>query len=145
MQFADFGLARENAEGEIARLLEWEYISEREAESLDRAKINKFLESNLCDRILASPILLKEQNFLVPLKDGGDTLIQGSVDCVFGDDEGLYVVDFKTTRYNTEDEFIKAYRRQTEIYAEAIEEILGIRVKGQYIYSLHLGKSIEVK
>lgn len=145
MQFADFGLARENTEEEISRLLDWEYISEREAESLDRAKINKFLESNLCDRILASPILLKEQNFLVPLKDGGDTLIQGSVDCVFGDDEGLYVVDFKTTRYNTEDEFIKAYRRQTEIYAEAIEEILGIRVKGQYIYSLHLGKSIEVK
>ncbi len=144
MQYADFNKAKEDAESEIGRLVEWEYISEAEADSLDREKIEVFLNSELCENIIASPFLLREQNFLIPLNDGGDTLVQGSVDCVYSDEKGIYIVDFKTTRYETEEEFIQKYRRQLEIYAEAMAEILGMEIAGKYIYSLHLGKVISL-
>lgn len=146
MQYADFGKAIADLEAEITRLAEWEFISEQEAECLDKAAIMKFLESEICKEMLGAGLLLKEQKFLVPLKDGeGETVIQGCVDCVYSREDELCIVDFKTTRFDTDEEFVSAYRRQLEIYADAMEEVLGMKVGAKYIYSLHLSRTIEVQ
>ena len=146
MQYADFGRAISDPEGEIVRLTEWEFISENEANCLDRYAIAKFLGNDICKEMLGAGLLLKEQKFLVPLKDGeGETVIQGCVDCVYSRDDELCIVDFKTTRFDTDEEFVSAYRRQLEIYAYAMEEIFGIKVGAKYIYSLYLSKAIEVQ
>ena len=145
MQYASFDRAINDLESEITRLAEWEYLSEQEIEVLDRFAIEKFLGSELCKEILESPLVLKEQRFLVPLNDGGnDTVIQGAVDCVYANGDGLSIIDFKTTRFETDEQFIGAYSRQLEIYAEAMEQILDMKVTSKYIYSLHLSKTIKL-
>lgn len=143
MQYADFTAATEDIEEEIARLEEWEYLSEAEAESLDRGALKSFFRSGLCERIKNAPLVLREQDFLVPLEDS-DTLIQGSVDCVFGDGEGVYIIDFKTTRADSAEQLIELYRPQLHIYASAVAEITGLPVLGKYIYSFRLGSAVEV-
>ncbi len=145
MQYANYYNAKTSLEDEITRLVEWEYMSEKEAESLDRTAITKFLSSELCDEIISSPMLLREQRFLVPLNDGeGETVIQGAVDCVWGNESGISILDFKTTKFDTEEDFRRVYSRQLEIYAYAMNEILESEVTNKYIYSLYLGKTIEV-
>ena len=145
MQYASFDKAKKDLESEITRLAEWEYLSEQEIEVLDRAAIEKFLGSDLCKEILASSMVLKEQRFLVPLNDGeNDTVIQGAVDCVYANDDGLSIIDFKTTRFETDEQFVEAYSRQLDIYAEAMEQILDMKVTSKYIYSLHLSKTIKL-
>lgn len=143
MQYADFTAATEGIEEEIARLEEWEYLSEAEAESLDRGALKSFFRSGLCERIKNAPLVLREQNFLVPL-EGSDTLVQGSVDCIFGDGEGVYIIDFKTTRADSAEQLIELYRPQLRIYASAVAEITGLPVLGKYIYSFRLGSAVEV-
>lgn len=142
MQYADFASAERDIESEITRLTEWEYLSESETELLDRAALRSFFESELYKKISSAAFVLREQNFLVPL-EGGETLIQGSVDCAFGDDSGLTVIDFKTTAAD-EEGLKQLYQPQLDIYAAAMSELTELLVTGKYIYSFHLGKTVEL-
>lgn len=145
MQYASYSDAINNLDAEINRLEEWEYLSEEEINALDRPAILKFLQSDLCKEIMSSGMVLKEQRFLVPLNDGqGETVIQGAVDCVYSNEQGISIVDFKTTRFETDQEFLDAYSRQLDIYADAMEQILDMKVTAKYIYSLYLSKTIKL-
>lgn len=145
MQYANYSNAINNLDAELTRLEEWEYLSEQEIAVLDLAAIQKFLNSALCTEIIQSGKVFKEQRFIIPLNDGeGETVIQGAVDCVYSNGEGLSIIDFKTTRFETDKEFIDAYSKQLEIYAEAMEQIFDMKVTAKYIYSLHLSKTIKL-
>ena len=145
MQYASFESAVKDLNAEITRLAEWEYLSEQEINVLDKQAITKFLESNLCKEILDSPLVLKEQKFLVPLNDGeGETVIQGAVDCIYANADGLSIIDFKTTHFETDEQFITAYKSQLDIYANAMEQLFSMKVTSKYIYSLHLSKTIKI-
>jgi ATP-dependent helicase/nuclease subunit A len=146
MQYSDFSAASDNLENEIARLYEWEFISEAEADSLDRNAIKEFLNSELCKDMKSAAFTLKEQRVILPYTDqnGIQTVIQGAIDCVYEKDGGIVVVDFKTTKLDTAEQFVCAYKSQLDIYSSAVEEIIGMKVVKKYIYSLHLCKTIEV-
>ena len=44
-----------------------------------------------------------------------------------------------------ENELIQKYKKQLELYKKALEQALGKKVKKVYIYSVYLGKEIEIK
>ena len=145
MQYANYSDAIKDLDAEITRLEEWEYLSEQEIAVLDINAIKKFLSSEICKEIIQSGIVFKEQKFIVPLNDGeGETVIQGAVDCVYSNGQGLSIIDFKTTRFESDKEFIDAYSKQLDIYAEAMEQIFDMKVTSKYIYSLHLSKTIKL-
>lgn len=156
MQFLDFKKARKNLEEELQRLYEWQFFSEEDINAVDRDGVCKFLNSNLCERIIKSNFVKKEMRFLTekPATQINENLdskfsnenivIQGAVDCLFEEDGGIVIVDFKTDRVDDEKVLAATYKKQLEIYAGACEKILSKPVKELLLYSFNLGKEIKL-
>ena len=154
MQFADYYNASRSASDEIERLLNEKFITKEEASVIDSAKVEVFFNSGLAKKILASENVLREYKFMSRIsaaeyvedidKEFANTqiTIQGIADCIFEDDGELVLLDYKTDYVKTEQELIKKYGRQLELYSKAIGDILEMNVKESIIYSFSLGKEI---
>ena len=59
-------------------------------------------------------------------------------------DDSSSALDYKTDRVREAEELIRRYRRQLELYGEALERTRGKRVKERYLYSFALGETIRV-
>ena len=70
-------------------------------------------------------------------------VVQGSVDCVFVEEDGIVVVDFKTDRISDASVLVDTYSKQLEIYASACEKIFALPIKEKVIYSFNLSKEIS--
>ena len=74
--------------------------------------------------------------------------MQGIIDCYFEEEGGLVLVDYKNSFVGGNiDESVIAdrYRRQIELYKEAIEAAEGRRVKEAYLYLFELRKFVEIR
>ena len=157
MQFADYSAAERNLPGEIDRLASARFISEPQGDSLPLAKIHSFLHSGIYRRMKASPHLQREYHFTVDIpasafeetlpKESGTekVLIQGIADCVFEEQGGLVVVDYKTDRVKTSEELVRRYQGQLRIYAMALERTWGLPVRQCLLYSFALSAEIPVE
>ncbi|MBE6805007.1 MAG: helicase-exonuclease AddAB subunit AddA [Ruminococcaceae bacterium] len=155
MQFADFQKAKNDIEAEIERLYEWEFITLNEKEAIDLSVVKHFFESDLFARMEKSTKVSREMRFLTEVSAGElnpeldtsifneNVVVQGSVDCVFVEEDGIVVVDFKTDRVNDEKSLVDTYAKQLEIYATACEKIFRLPIKEKVIYSFHLSKEIS--
>ena len=109
-----------------------------------------FWRSSLGRRMAASPELHREYPFTVllaggplPEIEGGERfLIQGVIDCLFREDDGWVLVDYKSDRLEQDDDFKERYAVQLTLYKQAVEQITGIPVRETYIYSFHLQREI---
>ncbi len=156
MQFADFAKAKKDLAAEIDRLYEWEFITYNEKQAIQKDTVERFFESGLFRRIQKSEKVSREMRFLTEIPAGelnptlDNTLanemvvVQGSVDCVFVEDDSIVVVDFKTDRVNTVNDLADAYAKQLEMYAAACQKIFRLPIKQKIIYSFFLSKEIEV-
>ncbi|WP_143443188.1 PD-(D/E)XK nuclease family protein, partial [Klebsiella pneumoniae] len=68
----------------------------------------------------------------------------GKADLVFVEKGCAIVVDYKTDRSKTRDEFITAYSGQLDMYRRAMEQVLEMPVREAVIYSLELGEEIKI-
>ena len=85
---------------------------------------------------------------------GEDLFVQGVIDCVFEDADGeLHLVDYKTDRLTAEelaDETLakrvlnEKHSLQLSYYAKAIETIFGRAPRTVKVYSLPLGKTVDI-
>ncbi len=119
-------------------------------------KCGKFLETSLSRRMAeadAKGLLYKEKPFFmgVPAKELQESfpetetiLVQGVIDVYFEEEGELVVADYKTDRVTAPEELVQRYRSQLAIYARALEQITGKRVKEKIIYSFALNKEIQV-
>ncbi len=71
-------------------------------------------------------------------------LIQGIIDVFFEEEDGIVLMDYKTDRVKTAEELSERYRKQMELYQEAIERALGSPVKERIIYSFCLNEIVIV-
>lgn len=156
MQFADYTAAAKDAAAEAARLTHAGFLTAAQADSLDHSKIDAFFRSALYKRMCAAQNLQREYAFTVPLKAGDydDTLppalqderliVQGIADCVFEENGELVIVDYKTDRVQDAAALTALYKRQLEIYREALTQTLGLPVKETVLYAFHLNKTVSV-
>ena len=157
LQYMDFdkGRSRAGIRGEIERLRAEHFLSEREAEAVNAAAIERLFSSELGARMLAAKERLREFRFsllldarrLYPEAGDEELLLQGVVDCCLVEDDGLLVIDYKTDRVKTEEEIAERaahYRGQLKAYSEALRRILGRPVKGCVLFFLVPGKTVEV-
>ena len=144
-QYANYSAAESDLDAEINRLLEWEFISEKEAESIDKNNIKSFFVSDIYKRIKNSLTLLREYKFMVeyPYNDS-KTIVQGIADCIFEEDDGLVILDFKTDNVSDVNELCERYEEQLRIYKYAITQIFEKPVKECVLYSLQQGKYISI-
>lgn len=155
MQFFDFNES-ENIDGELERLLEWQFITEREAEAVNRRALKRFFESELFSRIKRADTVKREMRFITEmpasfidssLEKGlaqEQIIVQGAVDLCFSENGEIVVLDFKTDRVDDLSELVNAYGEQLNIYAAACEKIFKRRVKEKIIYSFSLCKQVSV-
>ena len=77
---------------------------------------------------------------------GEKVLVQGVIDCLWYEEGGWVLLDYKSdyVKPGEVDEFIERYQGQINLYARAVEEIWKQPVKERYLYRFSLGKAVEV-
>ena len=168
-QFCNLELLRDNgAASELDRLKSERYISEEDAARVRLREVEQFRRSPLFGAMLAAKRIWRELRFNTRLPAemfatdpwqrekllGEDLLVQGVIDCLYEDNNGeLHLIDYKTDRLTREErenpELAEARLRaahslQLSYYAEAVERMLGKRPITVEVYSLHLGRSVDV-
>jgi ATP-dependent helicase/nuclease subunit A len=130
-------------------------IQKEEAEIIDKERIYQFLNSDLAKDIKKAEVVCKEKPFYmnIPVNQIYDIsaqdniLVQGIIDLYYIDENhNVILVDYKTDYVEKQNEIalIEKYRKQLEIYKQALEKSLNKKVSKTIIYSLYLNKSIEV-
>lgn len=156
MQYADYEKAAESVRGEISRLLSKGIITEVQAEGINVEAVEKFFRSDLAKRILSSEKVMREKKFTieVPINEiyeGTDefcdekVMVQGIADCAFVEKGELVVVDYKTDRIFSDEEFIEKYSSQVLLYKKALTLCTDYHVKETLLYSFNLGREIKVE
>ncbi len=156
MQFADFTKAEISVSEELERLYEWEFISESERDAVDISVVEKFFKNDIYKRIKNSIKTEREMRFITEMPAGSldadlpssvhnePVIIQGSVDLIFEEADGIVILDFKTDRVCDENKLMEAYSEQLEIYGKACEKIFEKPIKELLIYSFSMDKTINV-
>lgn len=153
MQYCDFKNAGKNVESEIKRLSENGSITLDEAKSLKVDSLASFFNSSVGKEVLLSDRVLREQSFMVEVPadtiyndlgeefENENIIIQGFADLCYFDNSGICIVDYKTDKAD-EQELIKRYKTQLDIYALALSKTLEKNVNKKAIYSFYLNKVI---
>lgn len=143
-------------EKEITNLQGEGKLSDEMAECIRIPDILAFLhcESGLrMHKAARNHLLKKEQPFVLgvdaheiyPDEATEETiLVQGIIDVYFEEDGELVVLDYKTDKVKTARELQEKYHAQLDYYAQALEQLLGKKVKEKIIYSFTLEQEIQV-
>lgn len=129
-------------------------MAENERRFVEKEGINSFFESSIGNQLLSADKVLREMSFATltqPDKlfgggasyDNDEMLLQGVVDLIFIKEGRVTVVDYKTDEFLDENR-IKMYKTQLDLYAVATEKILGKKVDKKYLYMLKQKRMVEV-
>ncbi|MBQ4082518.1 MAG: UvrD-helicase domain-containing protein [Clostridia bacterium] len=156
LENADFAAAAVDLQAEIDRLAAGKYLSQKQAECLDVAKLRQFFASDIFRRLSQSKKVLREMRFMselpatqvqpdLPESCRAETVvIQGIADCVFLEEDGAVILDYKTDRVQDIEILRERYQQQLEVYSQALCGVLGCPIKQKVLYSLWLGQEICV-
>ncbi|MBQ7038147.1 MAG: helicase-exonuclease AddAB subunit AddA [Clostridia bacterium] len=154
MQYANFTAAAASTETEAKRLETAGFLSAEQAASLDHHRLRAFFDSDLYRRILASDRVMREVPFTFreaasaydpSVTDPNEAVVvQGIADCVFVENGGLVIVDYKTDRVNKPYELAERYRAQLEIYARALSAVWQLPVRECLLYSFSLKATVKI-
>ncbi|MCQ2555643.1 MAG: PD-(D/E)XK nuclease family protein, partial [Clostridia bacterium] len=129
----------------LKTMVKEEILTEEETSAVDRASLITFAESEIGKRMSESSRVYREQafNLQIPV-NGVYTLAQGIIDCFFYEDDGIVLIDYKTTEKSDEEYIRNEYRKQIALYKEAIEKAKKVRVKESYLYLTNFSKLIKM-
>ncbi|NPV74337.1 MAG: helicase-exonuclease AddAB subunit AddA [Pelotomaculum sp.] len=133
-----------------------ELLTPEQAAAVPAEKIAAFFAGPLGRRLLAGFQVLRELPFtmavqaaeiypeLVPYP-GEAVLVQGVIDCLVDEGDGYLLLDYKTGKrpLGRPEEAARRYCGQLNIYARAVESILGRKVKEKYLYLFEPGLEIR--
>lgn len=144
MQKIDYSKNDENCVDEfISELVNSGEITEETAEKLDRKKIAELLRSDVINTARKNRYYREQPFMSVSESDGGYSLVQGVIDLLIEEDDGITVVDFKASGLGRE-RLKEKYARQLELYAEAAEKIYKKKVKRKILLNVIKSYEIEV-
>ena len=147
---------QEELERQITLMVEKELLQKPWSEAVSVKKLVIFFQSSLAQRMAEAQHLQKlkkEQPFVLGIAADRvkpqfpheeQVLIQGIIDAFFEEGDDLILMDYKTDAVKTGEELVKRYHTQMEYYTEALERIVGKKVKERIIYSFALGEEIRM-
>ena len=135
-----------------------DFLSLEEYGLLNQEKLKKFLDSplgQLFAKAYKENTLYREQHFMQEVEyeklfpeDGGDNvekvILQGIIDAFVLEEDGIILVDYKTDRVKDGEELRNRYQKQIDLYSEALEQILGKKVRRRVLYSFFLGEEVDL-
>ncbi len=156
MQHLDF--KNPDLEKQIQEMVSKDLLTLKQAESIDTGKIRRFIDSDLGRRVLSCDTINREVPFYIEIpcrelypgirEDMGHepVLLQGVIDCFFGEPDGLVLIDYKTDHVlpGKEEMIRERYATQISYYSKALETLTGKRVKERYIYLFSTGEVIDL-
>lgn len=138
---------------QVNRMFEKELLTKEQAEVIEPELIFQFFETELGKRLTKAKKINREIPFTFALSanevyhEWNDpeekVFIQGVIDCLFEDDNGTVLLDYKTDRISDRFRggFSEAkpilesrYRIQMKLYQKAIEQILGHSIDETFLY-----------
>ena len=135
-----------------------EFLSPEEYGLLNQEKLKKFLDSplgQLFAKAYKENTLYREQHFMQEVEyeklfpeEGEDNvekvILQGIIDAFIMEEDGIILVDYKTDLVKDGEELRNRYQKQIDLYSEALEQILGKKVKRRVLYSFSLGEEVDL-
>lgn len=122
------------------------FLTEEERAIAPADAIFDALQSDFIQSLVGKK-LLREQPFVrfieSPWSNGNKTLLQGVIDLLVREEDGLIVVDFKTGKANAET-LKNRYKKQLELYADAAEKILKKKVKKKIVFAIETLTVVEI-
>lgn len=145
----------EYIEKEAEIMVAKELLTEEEIRAVKLSRIMDFFATDLgrrCADAFALGELFRERPFDLAMEFKGEQIIvQGIIDCYFEEEDGYVLLDYKTNRIDTskpfakeEERLRKTYRKQVDIYREALRVSKGKPVKEAYLYLFDAGKKIKM-
>ena len=131
-------------------------LEEEELALIHKEQLETFLSSTLGEcfkKAYLEKRLFREKHFMRALPyhslfperaEKDEVLLQGIIDAFIVEDDGIILVDYKTDRVREGEELRERYRKQIMLYSDALEAILGKRVKRRVLYSFYLGEEVEI-
>ena len=131
-------------------------LGEEELSLLNKEQFQTFLSSSLGEcfkKAYREKRLFREKHFMRALPyhslfperaEKDEVLLQGIIDAFIVEDDGIILVDYKTDRVKSEEELRERYQKQIMLYSDALEAILGKKVKKRVLYSFYLGEEVEI-
>ena len=130
-------------------------ITEKEKQAINPNKILQFTKSEIWKQLKNAKEYYQEKPFYInvlasqiydeDIKE--NILVQGIIDLYFVNENGqIVLVDYMTDYVDSGKEFelVEKYKSQLNLYKQALESALGTNVEKVYIYSVYLGKEIEI-
>lgn len=157
LQYANFADAQTDLQAELKRLVNHHYMEAEVVAQLDEKRIDAFLQGEVAHRINTAQQALREYPFITAIPAGyvdgtlppqlqaEPVMVQGIADCVLINAETAEIIDYKTDKGKTAEDFVNTYRGQLLLYKRAVEKRLKVTVTKCTIYSLVLEKEIDVR
>ena len=125
-------------------------ITKEQFELLDASKLKSILKMNIFNQIKDKEIY-KEQKFCyqISAKELGydsneNILIQGIIDLLVISGNDVWLLDYKLSTIESEQDFIKAYKKQMYLYKCAIEKVLMKKVSRVILVNILQEKIVEI-
>ena len=139
-------------EEEIDEIIKNGKILESDKKIIRLEDIFSYLTSDIYENLLYSDKYYKEMpiNFYIPSSyydnslKSGNILSSGVIDLLFITNDTYNIVDYKTDKVSSMDELKDLYKVQLDLYEIALREKMNAKNVKKFIYSIYLGKFIEV-
>ena len=139
----------------INSLVEKQIITKIEADNINPFKILEFTKSEIWRELKTAKLIEREKPFYLNIPANTiyneeieeSILVQGVIDLYYvNKNNELILVDYKTDyiEKNKKYELVNKYKKQLELYQEALEQSFNKKVSKKYIYSTCLGHAIEI-
>lgn len=149
-------LGEDGIRRQVDKMAEKEIIPEKHIPLIRIRDIAGFFSSPLGQKMIKSLEVYRELPFsrMIPAgsisadieDDKAQVFVQGIIDVLFRDDDGgLVLLDYKTDRDTNPKRAAERHRKQIEVYARAVEDILGEPVARCYLCMLQDGSVVTLK
>ncbi|MDR1674465.1 MAG: UvrD-helicase domain-containing protein, partial [Oscillospiraceae bacterium] len=155
LQHTDFNLLAENPERETERLVQRGFLTQKQAQSINRTTLKNFIQSSFFQRILKAERIKREMDFLVAVDDLNvdpldpdymflmkykqtDGFLAGTVDIVIEEEDGLLIADYKLGASVLTD----SYARQLRLYKMALSILTGNENINTCVFSFKLNRML---
>ncbi|MEI5906485.1 helicase-exonuclease AddAB subunit AddA [Bacillus spongiae] len=147
----------------LERLNQKEILSLEQVEVVEIEKIVAFFATPIGQRLLRAKRVQREVPFSLGVRaqeiyphstdEEEVILVQGIMDCLFEEEDGLILIDYKTDNITEryQGDFLKAlptlkerYDTQLKLYEKAVEEIMGVELKAKYLYFFDGGHELKM-
>ncbi|MFX3633684.1 MAG: helicase-exonuclease AddAB subunit AddA [Candidatus Pristimantibacillus sp.] len=142
----------------LSEMVDRRLLLKQQADTIDLSAVALFFESSLGQRLLAARWVRREVPFscMFPASrvypsaaemTDEPILIQGVIDCLFEDEEGIVLLDYKTDRIRLQqwEQTAERHRFQLELYGEAIESVLGQEISECHVFFFDGGQSVRLR